>query len=120
MHYNLKVEIERVRSEYVTQIEVASVGRAGRKRLVSPTFEQAIADLTAAHDELLGHVADYHKASAPPAAAPEVKVKAPAKAQAGPKKSPKGKGAPAKPAVESIGSKFKKAAKQAVRKFASE
>jgi hypothetical protein len=65
MHYNVKIEIERIRSDFVTQIELSSVGRCGRRRLVSPTFEQAIKDLTAAHDELLASAQAYFKASAP-------------------------------------------------------
>ncbi|WP_298800132.1 hypothetical protein [uncultured Devosia sp.] len=65
MQHNSKVEIERVNGKYVSQIEVSSIGRAGRKRLVADTFHEALKQVAGAHDELLGHVETFHKASQP-------------------------------------------------------
>lgn len=68
MHYNLRVEMERINGKVVTQIEVSGVGRCGRERLDSPDFDAALKDLKAAHDKLLGGVSDYHSNSHAPAA----------------------------------------------------
>lgn len=65
MHYNLRVEMERINGKVVSQIEVSGVGRCGRERIDSPDFDAALKDLKAAHDKLLGSVTEYHTNSQP-------------------------------------------------------
>lgn len=67
MHHNLKIEMERVNNQYVTQIELSTFGRCGRARLVADTFDQAMEQLQAKHDELLGSAEAFHQGSLPAA-----------------------------------------------------
>jgi len=65
MHHNLKIEMERVNNQYVTQIELSTFGRCGRGRLVTATFDGALEALKAKHDELLASAQAFHAASQP-------------------------------------------------------
>lgn len=81
MNYNFRLEMERVRNVFVSQVEVASVGIARRKRIESPDFDTAIKDVKKAHDDALAEVQAYFSRSTPaaPATHPsEVKASKPA------------------------------------------
>lgn len=67
MHHNLKIEMERVNNQYVTQIELSTFGRCGRARLVSDSFDAAMELLQAKHDELLASAQAFHQGAQPPA-----------------------------------------------------
>lgn len=67
MNYNLRVSMERINGNVVTQLEVSSIGRARRRMITSPDFDAAMADLKLGHDALLEEIAAYNR----PAPAPE-------------------------------------------------
>lgn len=116
MHYNLKTEIERIRGEYVIQVEVSSVGRCRRQRIVSKTFEGALSDLRIAHDQMLSEVQAFEDASKPAAApASEPAVTALAEVAAAKAKNAKDLSG----VSDLMKGQSKRSAKAAPRKFAS-
>jgi hypothetical protein len=76
MNYNLRVSMERINGNVVTQLEVSSIGRARRRMITSPDFDAAMADLKLGHDALLEEIAAYNR-PAPVEAPPEEAAVAP-------------------------------------------
>ena len=70
MNYNLRVSMERMNNKVVTQLEVSTIGRARRRVINSPDFDQAMIDLRREHDALLAEINDYNR-PAPAAAEPD-------------------------------------------------
>lgn len=107
MNYNLKVEMERINGNVVSNIEVSSAGLARRTRIVSADFDKALGDLKVKHGELLTQLETFHapaSAPAPETSPPAAKPKAKATEQG---KSNRVQGS----AVEGLHPPAKKAAK---------
>lgn len=109
MHQNLKIEIERINNQYVTQIELSTFGRCGRARLVSDTFDEALKVLKAKHDELLASAMAFHSG-----VSPATNITHPSEALVAQKapKPPTAKKAPAKGKGKLSGRAHKQAQKQ--------
>lgn len=96
MNYNLHVTIERVNGKFLTQTEVAGIGRAKRDRFSTDTLPEALDKISAFHTATVAELEVYHAPATPERAAAKAPAPADGSAVAPP---PAGAKAPKAPKV---------------------